>query len=455
MKIRNRLTLHYTLVTAVILVVFALIVFWSFEKNRSDEFFHVLKKEAITKANLFLENRVDAHTMQAIYLNNREIIDEVEVAVYDTTFHLLYHDAVQIDIIQETEEMIREVVRRKEIEFYIGPYQGIGILYPYAGETYVLTAAALDGDGYVQRTALAVILIFLCLSGIIICYAVGLHMAKSALKPVSEMVDEVERITEQNLDSRLEVVDPNDEIGELAITFNEMMDRIKKSFDAQKMFVSNVAHEIRTPLTSLAAEFELGLRRERTSDEYRKILSNALIDTERLNRLSAGLLDFARANYDPGQIKMKPRRVDEIVLDAMESVLSSHKDFTVDVIFEQEPETETQLSINGNEYLLKTAFVNLIVNNCKYSANKRSQVGISYFEDKIILRFSDTGIGIAPEDLEHLFTPFYRGRNKSFADGTGIGLALVHKIVTMHRGTVKVNSTPGEGTVFTVEFPHL
>ncbi|HAC21271.1 MAG TPA: two-component sensor histidine kinase, partial [Porphyromonadaceae bacterium] len=126
MKIRTRLTLRYAAVSAILFMAFALMVYFFSEINRRDEFYRDLKREGITKANLFLEKKVDAHTMQSIYLNNREFINEVEVAVYDTSFHLLYHDAKQIDLVKETPQMIERIIREKSIEFYQDNYQVVG-----------------------------------------------------------------------------------------------------------------------------------------------------------------------------------------------------------------------------------------------------------------------------------------------------------------------------------------
>ena len=112
------------------------------EHIRSNTFFHNLKSEAVTKVHLFLQNQVDADIMQSIYLNNKEFINEVEVAVYTTDFHMLYHDAIDNDIVKENPEMIAQILQQKEIEFYIGKYQAVGMVYPFNGQTYIVTAAA-------------------------------------------------------------------------------------------------------------------------------------------------------------------------------------------------------------------------------------------------------------------------------------------------------------------------
>ncbi|MGL4805006.1 MAG: sensor histidine kinase, partial [Bacteroidales bacterium] len=161
------------------------------------------------------------------------------------------------------------------------------------------------------------------------------------------------------------------------------------------------------------------------------------------------------ASYQPEQISFSDVRLDEVLLDARDLILKNNPQARVDLIFEQESEDESDLIIRGNDYLLKVAFMNLMENNVKYSANHLSTVHIAYYNNKSILRFSDDGIGISPEEIEKIFQPFFRGKNASYTKGTGIGLTMVRKIVRLHQGKIYVNSHLGEGTVFTIEFPHI
>eukprot|EP01136_Pigoraptor_vietnamica_P019334 Opistho-1_new@66809 len=118
MTIREKLSLLFTLITAAILMIFAALVYYAAYQNRETEFYNRLKKEAITKANLFFTAKVDSKTLQTIYKNNRETINEVEVAIYDTNFKLRYHDALDIDFVKETKQMIDEVKQKNEVRFY-------------------------------------------------------------------------------------------------------------------------------------------------------------------------------------------------------------------------------------------------------------------------------------------------------------------------------------------------
>ena len=455
MKIRTRLTIRYTGMTAAIFLLSMLFVYFFSEHSRSETFFRNLRKEAVTKAHLFLNNKVDAKTMQSIYLNNRNFIDEVEMAVYDTHFDMLYHDASQIDIIKEDQAMIHRIIHEKKIEFYIGDDQAIGMLYTLNGNKYVITAAAYDGYGYANQKELENILIAISLTGLSILVIVGYILARSALAPVTSIVKEAEKITASKIHRRLPVANKKDELGELSLAFNDLLDRLEKAFQSQKMFVSNVSHELRTPMAALIAELELVLLKERTPERYEESIRNVLQDAARIIKLIEGLLNLAKADYSPEQIKMEEVRLDELLLDAREMVMKANPKYNVDLVFEQEAEDDSVITVSGNHYLLTTAFVNLMENNCKFSADHTSSIRISFWQEMSILRFSDNGIGITEEDKNHLFTPFYRGKNKEFTQGHGIGMTLTKKIIDLHRGTLDVNSHLGEGTTFVVRIPHV
>lgn len=455
MKIRTKLTLRYTCVTAVIFLLFMLTIYLFVEHNRSETFFRDLKQEGVTKAHLFLKNQVDAKTMQSIYLNNTAFINEVEVAVYTPSFEILYHDAYRNDIVKETPEMIQRILKEQSIEFYEGEFQAIGMLYNFQGKDYIVTAAAYDGYGYENQKALEDVLIILSIVGLTILTVVGYLLARSALTPVSNIVKEAESITAVQISKRLPVGNEHDELGELSIAFNQMLNRLEEAFKAQKMFVSNVSHELRTPMAALIAELELAVLKERTLSEYETAINNALNDSHRVVKLIEGLLNLAKTDYLPEQIKMEEVRLDELLLDARALVIRANPSYKVELIFEQEAEDDSVITVMGNNYLLTTAFVNLMENNCKFSAGKTSMVQISFWEEHSIIRFSDNGIGISDEDKMNLFTPFYRGENKGFTQGHGIGMALTKKIITLHQGTIEVHSQQGEGTTYVVKLVHI
>lgn len=455
MTIRIRLTLLFTLVTAAILAVFLLIIVLSARSSREREFYDVLRREAITKANLFFEAKVPVTTLQDIYRNNRATLNEVEVAIYAFPDQLLYHDAVEIDFVKETPEMLAQVFETGNVRFYQEEWQVIGLLYQFEGRQYVITAAALDAYGYRKMDNLLAnsLLSFLLFVGLI--FLAGYRFSARALQPVKDMTEKARQISALSLDLRLSPGANQDELAELAATFNQMLDRLEQSFDAQKQFVSHMAHEVRTPLAAMTAELEMALTRERSVQEYRDAIGNALADARRAGKLITTLLDLARASYDPTEISFAALRVDEVLLDACQQVTRANAAYTVDIHFQTEFEQEEQVMVSGNEYLLKVAFANLMENGCKFSADKRCQVFVAFEDKKILLRFEDRGIGLDPGEAGLLFSPFFRGKNAAHLEGNGIGLFLTHKIVRLHGGTLSASSQSGEKTVFLLEFPNM
>ncbi|WP_430614547.1 HAMP domain-containing sensor histidine kinase [Flavobacterium sp. JP2137] len=455
MKIKTRLTILFTVLAVAILLVFATVLYWSSEKSREKEFYLLLQKEAITKANLFLDAQVSPATLHQIYSNNRQILHEVEVAVYDTSFHLLYHDAVEIDMVKETRTMVDEIYLKGSLKFYQDQWQVIGLKYHFKNQDYIITATAFDEYGFKKQENLLKTILFMTLVSTVLIFGAGYFYSNRALKPVQDIIDEVNKISVSNLDLRIKPARYKDELHRLGETFNAMLDRLEDSFDAQKQFVSNISHELRTPLAAIIAELELSQRQDLTADAYLKTINNALTDSERIVKLSNSLLDFAKAHYDRSEIAFKEIRVDEVLLDACQQLQQSQPNYKIHLNFLDELDLDQWVSTYGNPYLLQVAFVNLLENACKFSHDNQCSVLISCTPSDIVLAFSDNGIGIAEAELEHIFTPFYRGSKANAFAGNGIGLSLTQKIVSLHHGQISVVSQANEGTTFTIILPHL
>ncbi len=455
MKIRTKLTLLFTLITTGILLAFAAIIYYSAAQSREKEFYALLEKEAITKANLFFDAQLEPEILQDIYLRNREVINEVEVAVYDKDFNLLYHDAEDIDFVKETKGMIDSVLMFGSLRFYQNDWQVIGLKFPYNDIDYAVTAAAYDNYGYTKLKGLKQTIILVWVFSIVIIFISGMFFSKRVFVPIKQMINKANAITATNLDLRLETKDSKDELTALALTFNAMLDRLENSFEAQKHFVSNISHELRTPLAAIIAELELAKDSERKTEEYKSVVENVLNDARKMNRLANSLLDFAKASYETSEIAFKPVRIDEILLDARQHIIKANPGYKADISFADDLQDEISIITHGNAYLLKVAFVNLLENGCKFSADKQSTATISSTPGSIVIRFSDKGIGIPKDDIAHIFTPFYRGTNSTFADGNGIGLSLTQKIIHLHKGKIEVASNPSKGTDFIVFLPHI
>ena len=404
-----------------VLIVSLIIVYLMSDHARHNAFRHTLRSEAITKANLFLEHRVDAETMQHIYLNNTQFINEVEVAVYTPDFEMLYHDAVQHDIVKETQQMISVICQQGEMDLVVeAGYQAIGILYedpllsPLKVEDtipYIITAAAHDGYGEANMEALRHTLFIILIVSVVLMLVIGYILATMTIRP------------------------------------------IERALNSQKMLVSNVSHELRTPLASIIGELDLAIQRQRTPEDYQQRIANALSDAHRMSGIIVGLLNMARAEYDKSQIKMEPIRIDELVMEVREQLLRANSAFHINIEYDDSLMREGSdecLLIQANHYLLALAFRNLIENNCKYSTDKTSSVTLFLDDGHPAISFVDHGIGMSSKDAASVCQPFFRAKTHT-VEGHGIGMALAQRIFTLHKGQLQVISKEGHGTTFWVK----
>jgi signal transduction histidine kinase len=276
-------------------------------------------------------------------------------------------------------------------------------------------------------------------------------IAGRALRPVARMTQTAQTITlSQDLTRRIEMPAHQDELGRLAKTFNEMLESIEAAYSAQQRFVSDASHELRAPLTAIQGNLEL-LRRYQNmpESEREEALAEVTREANRLSRLVADLLALARA--DAGvPLKHRLLDLDEVVLDAFREArqLSQGQTLTLDPF-------ET-IQVIGDEDRLKQLVLILLDNALKYtSANGHVTLGLQRQETGSKITVRDTGVGIPPEDLPHVFERFYRADPARGRDpgGTGLGLPIAHWIVEQHGGKITLESQPGRGTIATVYLP--
>lgn len=455
MKIRNQLTLLNTLIFAVILLAFAFSIYYLYAKSREEAYTKQLIQQATTKAHLLLDAKVDPSTLQVIYKNSRDTYSDEEVAIYNNYYELLYHDAVDIDLVKETEEMLKEIQENQTLAFSQDRWQVAGFIFTYNEEEFIITAAGYDAYGYQNLENLRNILFFAFFFGVVLTFFAGKLLSKQALMPMARVVKKVGEITATSLDTRVNEGNGKDEIAELAVTFNKMLDRLESSFNSQKEFVNNIAHELRTPLAAIIAELELSQSKPRSEAAYRVAIDRAMEDALKLSKLIAGLMDMAKAGFDQGEIKFRDIRLDELLLDARSEILRTSPQYKIEIAYSNDIQDDKPIRVNGNEYLLKNALANVMENGCKYSDDYRCQVKIDTKGENAVVYIKDQGIGIGPEDLPLIFNSFFRGFNKGDAEGVGIGLSLTKKVIFIHQGEISVESELEMGSLFKITLPKI
>ncbi len=280
----------------------------------------------------------------------------------------------------------------------------------------------------------------------------GYVLAGRALAPIEKINATAERISAERLTERVDVPNPNDELGRLATTLNQTFDRLHRSIDEMRRFTADAAHELRSPLAVMRTEAEVALRGARTADEYRHVIEVTLEEVTRLSELVNQLLTLSR--HDAG---MASGYHEEVPLDALLNdvcdkfrTVATEKGLTFDV------SPIPSWNVDGDDIWLSQLFFNLLDNAMKFTP-RGGHVAFKAETNGQLAKFTveDTGIGIPPEHLPHLFKRFYRAetsRNRAFG-GTGLGLSICKSIVEAHHGQIDVNSQPNLGTRFTVTLP--
>lgn len=453
MNIRTSLAFRFSLIVASILTLFSLSIYYFSASYRQDEFYTRLKDKALTTAKLLIEvQEVDHDLLKIIDKNTLNALYQEKVVIYNYKNEQIYN-SLDSGTIPVTRALLDKIRIEQEVKYKIEDQEAIGIVYSDKYNRFVVIASAYDKYGLSKLNYLRIIVFIALFIAVTITMLAGYFYSKQALKPISNVVDQVGKITISNLNQRVKAPYEHDEIGQLASNFNKMLERLEAAFRMQQSFVSNASHELRTPLTVITGEIDLALMHDREKEEYKQILGTISQDIKNLNKLSNGLLDLAQASQDISAFKLTEARIDEILLQTRIELIKKHPGYTVNIEFDIAEGNEFIPVITGNDQLLKIAFSNLIENGCKFSSINRVDVTLLPGSGEMIIKISDKGVGISEQDIDKIFEPFYRAFNARDRQGHGIGLSLTKKIVELHSGSIDVSSSLNAGTTFTIKFP--
>jgi two-component system, OmpR family, sensor kinase len=286
---------------------------------------------------------------------------------------------------------------------------------------------------------------------VLLSVILGTWLSNQSLKPIEAITQAADNIsTAKDLATRLPWDGPPDELGRLTSVFNHMMDRLERLFEVQQRFVADVSHELRTPLTAIRGNLDI-IRRYGLDEPSLEAIES---ETERMSRMVTDLLTLARADGGSLTLEMHEVDLDTVVTDVFREakILAQTRDLQIRV-----PRLEP-MRIQGNSDRLKQLLLNLVGNAIKFTPDG-GQISLSLWRESgsAVLQVSDTGIGIKPEDLEHIFDRFYQADSSRVrahtGDGAGLGLSIAKWIAEAHHGSIEAESTLGSGTTFTVRLP--
>jgi heavy metal sensor kinase len=279
----------------------------------------------------------------------------------------------------------------------------------------------------------------------------SLWTARRALRPLTAMTRSAAAISAEDLSERLPVPPIKDEVQSLALTFNATLERLAAAFNRQRRFTADASHELRTPVTAILGQAEFALSRTRSAEAYQHSLLLIQREAERMQRLIGRMLTLARIETGHQSLHMAP--TDLVLL--IQSLVDALSPRTEAKGLALEVNTPAQLIISTDADSLTQILLNLLENAVTYTEQGRVKLSLTSASDQVSITISNTGPGIPPEHLPHIFEPFYRvDKSRSHDQGNmGLGLALTYELTQLLGGDIKVSSQPNDDTTFTLTLP--
>jgi heavy metal sensor kinase len=334
-----------------------------------------------------------------------------------------------------------------------------------AGEPFRLLSATSIGPGdtsyavsvarpeYPLREDLSRLRLILAM-GLPVAFALavagGLFLAGRALSPIQAMAAKARSITADSISERLPVDNPDDELGQLAVVFNDMLSRLQNAFERLRQFTADASHQLRTPLTVIRSVGEVNLRREHDAAAYREAIESILEEADRLARLTENLLMLARLESGPAPRADAPTDISALVNEAVDClrVLAEEKDQTIRLSLE--PDTRAPV----DRFMIRQAVINILDNAIRYSPpGSMIFVALSRQEPgHFRISIEDEGPGIPVEERSRIFERFYRmpGSTGAGGDGAGLGLSIAQRAVERNGGHIDVRESGRGGSIFCI-----
>lgn len=455
MNLKLRFALLFTFFVAVILISSTVTIYILNYNYRESEYFERVKVEGLefrnTLSHISNPNKAASELLTQI-LHNSTLYDE-RIVIADTSGKIIYKipDTLHFSV---SPAILQKIKTEKEYRWYSSNlYQHVGTYL--REENQIVIAAGLDEPGFGKIYKLKIILGAVLIGGLLLTAFISFFFVREAFLPLTNLSMQMKSTTLQNLTRRIAVKETKDEINEIASNFNAMLERLDRAYGFQKSFVYHASHELRTPLATMLSQTESALGKEMKEPEYKKLLHSLKEEQQELIELTNSLLLISQYEEMAFAQEWPELRIDEIIYATVSHAKRTFPDLKVTIGFNPLPENDNDLTIQGNESLLKSAFFNLLKNAYLYSTDQKVKINIKPNGKNILIQMENGGPQPNPEELEKIMVPFYRGNNALKSKGFGLGLSIIHRIITIHKGRISYTALSGSINRFTVTLFNL
>jgi signal transduction histidine kinase len=441
MKVQTRLTVLCSGVFGIIFVIIAVVIFGLYYNNTKSLIYNNLNKISNISALFYLEeDELNVHEFEKIKKQFEEIVSDTDYQIYNADNRISYGEKNQII----TPDVLDKIRNEKQLSFTTDEHLCYGLFYEDNQGDFVIIAKAKNNVLDEQIYLLLWILSICFLMGLIAIVLLSRWVSHVAYRPFSEIIRQVDNISTHNLDVQIESPDTKDELQDLIDTFNKLLVKISETFVIQKNFVRYVSHEFKTPLASMLGNLEVFSIKDRSPKEYEEVTQKLIRQIYQLEEILNTLITISDLRHEKEIFVML--RIDELLWEIIDKISESYSHPKIEVNIDIALEDEQLLSVTKNRTHLFMALFNLIDNAVKYSHGQLVDIRLYKEDDRLQLSITDKGIGIPPNQLEHISKPFYRADNVREIQGNGIGLSIALLILEKNQIKYQIDSKMGTGT---------
>ena len=443
LTIRIKITLWYGSLIFLILIIFSLFMYTTISRAIYHEEEHLLKTHISLVSSLITHEDVEVNLNELYEIMSLGTF----ITIYDTNGLLISGGEPQIEIAKLS--LTYSKLRNIEIE------KTAWLIYdePVYSEKNIMSW--IRGSRSLQTVGVALSRLRLIIFSVIPIFMIisivgGLFLSKRALSPITNITNTAREIGGGDLSQRLKFPKTEDEVGKLAITFDEMLDKLEASFKREKQFSSDVSHELRTPLAIISSQAEETLRSNKRTEEYKKAFKNILKESKKMSSMFSQLVMLSRSEEGKYKAVLENLDLTIVIKEVVKNMESLAKINGIKIYIN----ADKNLKVEVDQTLITRLFINLIDNAVKYS-RKDGWIKINLHKEKNFAKIivEDNGLGISKEDLPYIFDRFYRVDKARTGDGLGLGLFMVKWIVDLHKGNIYTYSKQARGTKFIIHLP--
>lgn len=452
MKLKQRFALLFTLFVAIILFISCITIYILYRDYRTEDYYRRLHIEGQKLFDEYVDLRINHKQDLTEKLNaeHKNVLNSEIIVICDTAQNIIFKKPDTLNFfINKT--LLKNVAANNDYQFKDdNNYQHIGFYVNEVG-VYVFVSA-FDKIGLQRLQQMGYILIFVFIGGLFLTVVLSLFFVNQALKPLTELSLQMQKINASNLFEHLPEITVNDELQQITSSFNKMLNRLNNAFETQRSFVHNASHELRTPLTVMLSQTEAALNKNISPEEVKILLRSLKEDQLSLIELTNSLLLLSQYEKLPSFNSLPLIRIDEVIFEAIATTQKIYPSANISLSFKEHPANEKQLMLPISDALLKAAFINLIKNAVIYSFNKKVDINIENTGTQIIINIENNGQLIAQKDIQNLMQPFFRSDNAVKIKGFGLGLSIAKRIIDIHDGQLIYNPIEPNINRFSVIF---